>query len=59
MAAVVLGVTTVTVWPGRAELEVVVFALPRGRQELSRDRAREAGRRQHLSASGTAAAAFR
>lgn len=45
--------------PGRAELEVVVFALPRGRQELSRDRAREAGRRQHLSASGTAAAAFR
>ena len=27
-----------------------MFALPRGRQELSRDRAREAGRRQHLSA---------
>lgn len=44
---------------GRAELEVVVFALPRGLQELSGDRAWEAGRRQHLSASGTAAPAFR
>lgn len=52
-------VTTVTVWPGAGRVGGGSVPLPRGRQELSRDGAREPGRRQHLSAPGMVAAAFR